>query len=543
MFTKLKLFTAAFCLTAIAAHAQTLKDAIRLTDNEQYDVAYGVYQQLIQKEPANATNWFYLAENYWRSENPDSAKICYEKAMQTDAANPLSSVGVGKMLLETGQGIEARKNFDKALAASGGKTTTVQAEVAKAYIKSKFKDLNYATTLLNNAIAVEPKNAELYILLGDVYTEKNDGTNAAINYNKALELDKNSVKAIVRKGVLYKQSTNFEGAVAEFQNAISIDPNFAPAHRELAETYFKQRKPEDAKAEYRKFLDLSKNNSKARLKYTALLFQSGEYQSALNELKQIGKVDSANTGMMRLYAYLSYELKDTTNATIFIYKVFEIVPDESKRTVLDNEYRGKIESVNGNDSIGVIYLWKAHELDNNKTDLLTDIGNLYMKIKKYTEAEKAFTKRIETGKGVKSGDYFSLGRAAFFGKNYMTADSAYAKVTELQTTWPNGFLWRAKTNTMIDSTSSQGLAKPYYEKFIELAKADSANLSRYKTGLIEAYRYIAVYNYKVVKSTDESKSFYKKILELDPADKNALDAMRIFNAPPAPPNPPAIPKK
>lgn len=541
MFTRLKLFTAAICLSAVA-QAQTLKEAIRLTDNEQYDVAGSMLMQLIQKEPANGTNWYYFGENYWKGENQDSAKICFEKGLQVEPANPLNLVGVGKALLETGQGIEARKNFDKALAASGGKTTLVQAEVAKAYIKSKFKDLNYATTLLNNAIAVEPKNPELYILLGDVYTEKNDGTNAAINYNKALELDKNSVKAIVRKGVLYKQSTNFEGAAAEFQSAIALAPDFAPAHRELAETYIKQRKTEDAKVEFRKFLDLSKNNVKARLKFASVLFQGEQYQESLNELNQIDKVDSNNAGMMRLFAYNYHELKDSVKATTFINKVFEIVPEE-KRIVLDHEYKGKIESKNGNDSIGVGYLWKAYELDTTKTDLLVDLGNAYMKMKKYAEAEKAFAKRIENGKAVRSADYFSLGRASFFNKNYVLADSSYGKVTEMQATWPNGFLWRAKTNTMIDSTSSQGLAKPYYEKFIDLAQADSANLSRYKTGLIEAYRYLAVYNYKVVKSTSDSKAFYKKILELDPADKNALDAMRIFNAPPTPPSPPGAPKK
>lgn len=542
MFTKFKLFTAAICLTALYAQSQTLKDAIKLTDNEQYDVADAAFRALIQKEPANGTNWFYLGENYWKSENQDSAKLCYEKGLQTDAANPLNLVGIGKALLETGQGIEARKNFDKALAASGGKTAMVQAEVAEAYIRSKFKDLNYASTLLNNAITVEPKNPEFYILLGDVYTEKNDGTNAAINYNKALELDKNAVKAIVRKGVLYKRSTNYEGAAGEFQNAIALSPDYAPAHRELAETYFKQRKVEDAKSSYRKFLELSKNNSKARLRYASFLFLSEDYSAVLNELNQIGKVDSSNVNMMRMFAYTYHEMKDSAKATPCINKVFELVKEE-KRTVLDNEYKGKIDLKNGSDSSGVGYLWKAYEIDSSKTDLLIDLGNAYMKMKRYADAEKAFAKRIENGKGIKSADYFSLGRAAFFNKNYLLADSSYAKVTEIQATWPNGYLWRAKTNTMIDSTSSQGLARPHYEKFIEMAQADSANSARYKSGLIEAYRYLAVYNYKVAKNTNESKSFYRRILELDPADKNALDAMKIFNAPPQPPVPPTPPKK
>ena len=531
--TRIKIFTLAFLLSSVAANAQTLNDAIKLTDNEQYDVADAAFHQLIQKEPANATNWFYLGENYWKSENMDSAKMSYEKGLQVDAANPFNLVGIGKALLETGKGIEARTNFDKALAASGSKTVAIQAEVAEAYIRSKFKDLNYATTLLNTAIKTDSKNPELFILLGDVYTEKNDGTNAAINYNKALELDKNSVKAIVRKGILYKQSTNYEGAAVEFENAISVDPNFAPAHRQLAETFFKQRKFEKAKEEYRKFLELSKNNVKARLRYASFLFLSENYADVLNELNQIGKVDSNDVNMMRLFAYTYHEIKDSVKATITINKVFEKV-EEEKHTVLDNEYKGKIEAKNGQDSIGVVYLWKAYNLDSTKTDLLIDIANIYMRMKKYGDAEAAFSKRIENGKGLKSADYFNLGRASFFNKNYVVADSAYAKVTELQTSWPNGFLWRAKTNSMIDSTSSKGLAKPHYEKFIELAQADTANAPKYKSGLIESYRYLAVYYYKTEKKTDESKSYYRKILDLDPADKNALDAMRIFNAPPQP---------
>ena len=44
--------------------AQDLNSATLLTRSEQYDKAQAMFQQLIQKEPANSKNYFYLGENY-----------------------------------------------------------------------------------------------------------------------------------------------------------------------------------------------------------------------------------------------------------------------------------------------------------------------------------------------------------------------------------------------------------------------------------------------------------------------------------------------
>lgn len=523
---KIKILAAAILLSG-NVFAQTLKDAQRLTDNEQYDLADAAYRSLIQKEPANGTNWFYLGENYWKSENPDSAKLMYEKGKQVDPANPINLVGIGKYLLETGNTPDARASFDKALTMSGAKTSLVQSEVADAFIHTKNKDLGYATKLLNNAIAVDSKNPELFILLGDVYDAQNNGTVAAENYNKALDLDKNSVNAILRKGQLYERPKNYEGAAEEYKNAIKIDPSFAPAHRKLAEVYFKLRKPEEGKQEYKTYLDLSKNNSKARLRFASTLFSSGEYAAAQSELNQLSKVDSSNVPMMRLSAYIAHETNDTVKALPFISKVFGLVP-EDKRTVLDYQYYGKILSKLGQDSLAVNYFEKAYLLDTTQADVLTDMGNMYMKMKRYAEAQNAFERRLN-GRGLKSADYFNTGKAAYFNKNYTLADSMFAKVNEVSASWLPGYVWRTRSLNEMDKDFKLGLSKPYYEKYLEIALSDTANLNKNKTDIITAYKYLGGYYYLVDKQPDLSKGYFRKILELDPADKQAKDAIEGMN--------------
>jgi len=73
------------------------------------------------------------------------------------------------------------------------------------------------------------------------------------------------------------------------------------------------------------------------------------------------------------------------------------------------------------------------------------------------------------------------------------------------------------------------MAKPFYEKYIEVALADSANADKYKNGLVESYKYLGSYYYLIDKKIDESKSYWKKVLELVPDDKQAQQVMAGLN--------------
>lgn len=522
-------FAAFILLLSSNVKGQTLNEALRFTDNEQYDVADGVYESLISKEPANGTYWFYFGENFWRWENPDSAKICYQKGIEAEPANPLNYVGIGKTFLEQNNTTEAKTNFDKALSMAGPKLNLVQTKIAEAYIRSaKNKNIEYALSLLNKVVTADPKNIEAFILIGDSHAELNDGTTAAMNYNRALELDRKSAKAVMRKGILYKRTMNYETARSEFENAMAIDSMFAPAHRELGEIFFRLRKLERAKEEYKKYLELSKNTSGARLRYASFLFASKDYNSTLNELNQLTKLDPKNISLLRLSAYTYFEMGDNVRASEKITEVFNQVPEE-KRTPRDYEYYSKILSKDGKDSLAVLMMEKAFELDSTNTDLLPDMGAIYMKIKDYPKAISAFERKIEFSRAT-STDYFNLGKAYSTAKEFYKADTAFAKFNELQPNWANGFLWRAKVNANIDSTSQNGLAKPFYDKYLELALPDTANFGKNKKDIIEAYKYLMYYHF-LQDQIKEAIGMCRKVLEIDPNDEQAKKTLEGLTQP------------
>jgi tetratricopeptide (TPR) repeat protein len=569
-----------------AVMAQTLKEAFRYTDNEQFDMAGNAYRSLIAKEPGNGTNYYYLAENYLLSDQPDSALKTIEQGEKADAANPLFSIARAKIKLDK-YGINERKRLsdflendsrkaqeefdksqktatdqakldeakakakdakavsdsavaavkeadgliDQALQKAGPKNVQAMIEAADAYIHFRNKNLDKAKGLLEKAWSLDSKNIEIQLLFGDIYSELNNGTLAADYYNRAMEMDKNDVRSIVKKGRLYARSTNYEGAAEEYKNAVKINPDYAPAHRELGDTYIRLGKNDLAKEEFKKFLDLSKNNFDARVKYASFLYRTKDYTNALNEIQQVGqRGDKNNITLLRIAMYSYYEMKDSVKALEAAQNLFNYYK-EDRLVPIDYEYYGRVLAQNSQDSLAVEMLRKAYQLDPKRCDLLKEIYTSYDKLKKNAEAAQALLDKIQNCKGATVADYFNMGRSWFFAGEFYKADSAMMKVTELSQKYASGYLWRAKANAHIDSTSAQGLAKPFYEKYIEVAMGDTANYTagKYKAGMIESYRYLASYAYFQLKDRQKSKEYLKKILEIDPTDQDAADGIRSID--------------
>ncbi|MEP7265420.1 MAG: tetratricopeptide repeat protein [Bacteroidota bacterium] len=500
--------------------AQTLKDAMRLNDNEQYDAATAMYKQLITKEPGNGNIYYAFGENLLDAGDPDAAESMFNSGFTAEPGNAINSVGLAKVMLYKGDMLHAKAEIDKVIGASKSKNAILLMEAGEAYTQFKVKDLTSAQTYLETAVKIDSKNPDIYNALGDVYSELNNGTLAATNYNKALDIDKNYTKALLHKGQLYKRSTNYEGAAVEFQNALAIDQNFATAYRELGEVFYLQNKLEKAKENYKKYLDLSKNNNVARLKYASFLFYSKNCPEGLNELNLI-PYDSTNLGIVRLTGYFNYDCGDSIKSLNAITRLFNMTaPDTGKRINLDYLYYGKILLRNGNDSLGSIYMWKSYYLDPSKTDLLREMAQMYTKAKQNCDAAKCYQELVNQGKNVTVTDYFNLGKSYYYCNDSIKADSAFAKVTELQPAYAYGHFWRARTNLRMDPNAMLGLANPHFEKFIELTLADTAATAKNRKDLVEAYGNIAL-SYYNQKNYEKASDYCKKVLEIDPENVNA----------------------
>jgi predicted Zn-dependent protease len=109
----------------INIEAQDLNSAIQLTNSEQYDKAEVILQELVNKEPSNSRNYFYLGENYLLNYFADTisnslavaakdAKESYQKGVKANPNDPLNYVGLAKIAFYLGDNKTAAEMRAKA---------------------------------------------------------------------------------------------------------------------------------------------------------------------------------------------------------------------------------------------------------------------------------------------------------------------------------------------------------------------------------------------------------------------------------------------
>jgi tetratricopeptide (TPR) repeat protein len=516
-----KCFFISSLIVTSSMFAQTLPDAIKQTTNEQFGKADASFKTLLAAQPANGEIYFYEGENYFKNDNIDMAKQTYQKGADANATNPFCYIGLGKIQWYTNKTTDAKANFYKAITLAAGKNATVLLKIAEVYINAETKDFVEANKLLDLAQKLEPKNPDVFINRGDgVLEQSNDGTKAIAAYEEAAKLDPKSVTATLRIGKLWSRSKNYPAALEQYKKAKLIDSSFAPAYREMAEIYGRAGQYNNAIAQYKRYLDIN-NDCDAHGRYAGFLLEAKHYPESVQASKEALQCNPNNIYLYRYLSFAQYETGDYTNGLTSSETFFTKATPDVKIIALDYEYRAKLYSKNNKDSLAIIAYKKALELEPEKVEFNGDIANMYIKMKKYAEAIAAYKLKMATGKP-NANDYFGIGRAYYYSQDFINADSAFAKIIIAQPDLSVGYLWRAKANSQLDPKNETWSAKAYYEQFITKVKPE--DVDKNKKDLINANTYLAAY-YAKQKDCANTKTYFQKVLDLDPNDAQAKKFM------------------
>lgn len=518
------LMTVAVLVMAAGATAQTLGDAIKLTDKEQFEKATGAFRKLVTAEPQNAEAWFYFGESYWENERADSAEACYRMGVGANPKYPLNKVGLGKVLWSQGRTADAQALFTEAVSTACDKANkfpkplqgNTYREVAEAIAQGNSKDLIKAQEFIAKALEMDPKNPETYVLKGDVLFDQNprDGSAPLENYKTAINMDALNPKPVTRKAFMYYRANNLDAAISEYDNAIAVDAAFAPAYRGRAEAWFKKRDFDKATADMNKYLELNKGNQSARIRNAQFLFLTGKYQESLNEISALEGEGVKNIVLKRLKGYDQVEMKDAAAGKATLDAYFSEQPAD-KHVATDHEYYGKALAALGNDSLAGESMLKGARMDRTKDYLFVEASKAFSKAKRYDQAVAAMKEKIAAGKP-ETNDYYYLGDAANKGKRWMTADSAWATYIERNPNAYQGYKFRARAQNGMDSTETKTfVAKPFYDEM--LLKMKPEEKEKYKADVEEALNYLGLYFLynKEARDLPKAKCYFEKVKALN----------------------------
>lgn len=543
-----------------ASFAQSLSDAKKALDAEQYQKAASMLKTLVNSQASKGENYYNLGEVYLRMEYVDSARAVFTKGVTADPKNSLNYIGLGEADLIDNNATSAKTNFAKAVEVASKKDWVPHLYIGKAYLAAEKPDFEAALASLQKAEEMDDKDkdAETFLALGDYYAAQKQNSEALSNYMRALNMDESLLRATVQIGRMYTASRAFPEAEDQLKEAISKDPNYGPAYREIAELYMQwanqiatefAAKSALALENYKKYLDLTDSSFESKLRYAQFLYYAQDFKTleeVTSSLVASNPNDPKSLVIERLRGYSAFENKNYPKALEYMNDFFAKVKDESRIIPSDYLYLGKSLLENGNDSVALKHIVKAVELDSNNSEALDQVAASLFKAKKYGAAADAYTisaKANPNGKNTLT-NYYYIGVGKYLdyalqdqaGKHpdkaiMAQADSAFAHIIKTKDDFALAYTYRARIAKYLDDpVNPKWPAVPYYEQLIELVTVTKPELATSSAkDLVEAYVYVGSFYAQTDK--EKAKELLNKALAIDPANAGAQERLKQVTAP------------
>ena len=423
----------------------------------------------------------------------------------------------------------AEDAFETLLKGDNKKNVALLVDIGEAYLKEG--DTETAQEYADRAKEVNHKFADAYVLSGDVAFARKDVNRASSEYNQAIYFDENCCEAYLKYADVY-QWVNPQLSIEMLERLEQKIPDDPRVDRQLGEIYYGMGEYGKAIDAYGQYMEIGIPEVKDYTRYATLLYLNKAFYESLQSVNKGLKMDADNLVFKRLLMYNQYELGNY-DAGLAEASVFFTETDSAEWVYLDHVYYGRLLKQKQQYDDALAQFEKALDLDNTQTHVYQDISMVYEAKQDYPKAIQAFRDYMETERDASDvGRLFLYGRLNYYAaansilKDFQTdylaeADAAFARVMEYAPENYLGSFWRARTNSLRDPETIEGLAKPYYEEALAIFEQKPGTSVPL---VVECLSYLGYY-YFVQEDYPKSKEFWTRILTIDPENETAKVAL------------------
>lgn len=550
-------FSILLLLIATLTNAQDLELAKKAIDAEQYEKAKAMLKTIVQSKPANGKAAFFLGNVYLKQNIEDSAKIYFQKGLTASESAKWNYIGLGQIDLNNSNAIAAQTNFDLATKDLKKKDIEEYIYIAKAYMNADKPDFKTALTYLNKAKAINPADANVQLGLGDAYYGDKNQNESYAAYRNAFQTDASLIRAKMQLGVLLKGAKSYTEAVKAYDNVIATDINYGPVYRELAETYYYWGNNEPKKyneyiqkalSYYEKYMSLTDYSLTSRMRHADFLILAKDYKALEVEANKMKELDKVNPRILR---YLGYSAYENGNTDVAIKSLEDFIGNTNNKIIArDFLYLGlaKLKKSNNIETktvdqilfdAGVADIKKSVQMEITMTNDLSEVGKKFYEQKLFKQASAIY--EIATSNATSKNyllDNFYLGNSLYYNNTrkdvvkpdpieLQKADAAFGKVIEASPTTQDAYIFRARTNRLLEN---EEMIIKYYEEYLKVVtEKGEEEVTKNKTKFIESYNNIAASyaNSDVTKA----REYFNKTLALDPTNEYATSSLKSLPQP------------
>ena len=165
-----------------------------------------------------------------------------------------------------------------------------------------------AIPYLDDAIQLDPENAEYYAQRGRAHYFLAKYETALLDFQSAIDI-KPSAVSLNGRGASTRELGDLESAIADFEAAIELEPSYPQAHYNLAYAYSTLGDYEQAVASYTDAIDVHPEYVDAYKDRGVAYYELGDYEAALRDYEAALEIDPtfAKAYIDRGNVYLAYE--------------------------------------------------------------------------------------------------------------------------------------------------------------------------------------------------------------------------------------------
>jgi tetratricopeptide (TPR) repeat protein len=379
-----------------AALADTYEDMATNTGRQEY-VGHAVeeYKLAINADPNSAELATGLAELYFRAGRNSEAISTAKELLKRDPNNVDAHKLLGRIYLRSlGQQQDG--------AGSGASTAN----------QSGNQVLDQAIAEFVKIVALEPKNLEDRLLLGQLYTIKHDTAKAEAQFKAAQTIEPASEDVVLNLARLYAEGGDVKRAVSLLE-AVPVDDRTTKEEFALGAAYEQTKDLKGAIAAYQRSYDMEPENLDAAHALAQALLADNQLDAALKQFKELVKADPEDATSLDRIAEIQRRQGKYTEALATIQESLKKNPDS-----LEAGYNeGLILDVLGRYDDAVAVYQKMVDLTGhangaytqeekaNRSVFLDRLAAVYHKQNKTPEAIAAYQKMIDLGGDVAKGGY------------------------------------------------------------------------------------------------------------------------------------------
>ncbi|MFM1897818.1 MAG: hypothetical protein RL577_58 [Bacteroidota bacterium] len=531
------LILVAFAATAL--QAQSLKEAQRLTRNEQFEDAEKVYNSLIVAKAKVVDNYYYAGLNAIMKGDSLQAIAYFDKGL---LANPkkawLCYVGKGNMALRQGKDIEAELLFAQARQTSKKMLGVVNKEIGRAYLmvdfapKSKLlANAQKALTYLNES----NDDFEAKLMKGDALWTANPG-DASLAVQQFILSGYEAVedpRPLLREALVYQRVRNYDLSKLRVEEAIAKDVDYAPAYRQLADLMGLMGNRDSAVYYYQQYLKRN-NNTSARVKYVQALYFNKQFLDCIQEAETL----MGEKAIPSLYGVIAFAVAELENASaediqkglnnMDLYETKFV--KQYNRMLSPNEtlVKGLLMHKNGQIDAGFVLIKQCLSDTARASEMWYDrVQNMYYGQDEWEYASEVFKlKQVKLGT-LNDRDMYFWGRSLSKQGRNVEALEIYSGLIAADSNYVSGYKLIADTYYDMDKSDSLGMASATYMTWISKLSEEQKESFRNEIGYTYVKMAMAA---QTRKNYELASEYFGKAIEVRPEDTQAATAKAAIDS-------------